>query len=65
MKEVKLTDKDLLAIKSASIDKYISGGIGETGLVKAVIDGFIGYCNSKGYLIKDGKVFINDRKSQS
>jgi len=65
MKEVKLSDKDLLLIKSISIDKYVTSGKGETGLVKSVIDSFIGYCNSKGYVIKDGKVFSEQEKCDS
>lgn len=65
MKEVKLTEKDFISIKSNSIDKYINFGRGETTLVQAVIEGFIGHCNSKGYVIKNGKVFIEQEKCTS
>jgi len=60
MIEIKLTEKDFLEIKSNSVDKWVRFSSGETSLVQAVIDTFIAHCNSKGYVIKDGKIFLNE-----
>lgn len=64
MKEVKLTEQDFALIKSASVDKWVNYGRGETTLVQSVIDSFIGFCNSKGYIVQDGKVFIKNEEQE-
>lgn len=56
MKEVKLTEAELLEIKSIAVTNWVSGAIGESLLASSIIEAFINYCNSKGYIIKDGKI---------
>ena len=60
MKEVKLTEKEFMDIKSNSVNKWVKGRLSETSLVEAVINSFIAHCNYKGYVIKDGKVLLNE-----
>lgn len=60
MKETKLTEKDFMEIKSISTVKWVSSSKKETALIEAVIDSFITYCNYKKYIIKDGKILINE-----
>ena len=64
MKEIKLTDRQYSEIKSSSIDKWVNYGKGDNGLVIAVIESFIGFCNKNGYIIQDGKVLQKDEEKE-
>ena len=65
MKEVKLTEKNYSDIKSSSVTPYVNSyARDENGLVKAVINSFIAFCNYHGYIVKDGKVFTSDEKEE-
>jgi hypothetical protein len=54
--EVKLSVKDLHFIKSNSVQNWVQYSKGETDLVEAVIDAFIGFCNLNKLVVKDGKI---------
>lgn len=62
MKEIELKEKDFLEIKSHSVQNWINYNRGETTLVQAVINSFVAFCNKKGYIVKDGKVFSTNEK---
>ena len=64
MKEIKLTDKQYSEIKSNSINQWVNYGKGDNGLVIAVVESLIGFCNKNGYIIQDGKVLQKDEEKE-
>jgi hypothetical protein len=64
MKEIKLTDRQYSEIKSNSISQWVNYGKGDNGLVIAVVESLIGFCNKNGYIIQDGKVLQKDEEKE-
>ncbi len=64
MKEIKLSNKQYSEIKSDSINHWVNYGKDDNGIVIAVIESFIGFCNKNGYVIQDGKVLQKDEEKE-
>lgn len=68
MKEIKLSDKDYQEIKQLALNQWRENPItyknAEEFNCRCFVQAFIGYTNSKGYTLLDGKLYVKEPDSK-
>jgi hypothetical protein len=65
MEEVKLTYKDYYQIQSSAVNNYVvMTAQHDCFTVECIIHSFLNFLNQKNYIVKEGKVFKNEKREE-